>query len=222
MVIGDVCVVPIQNGESYQKQFPCPAAISFPCTAAIFLCTVINAEEQIGVRVSFCVFVLLAMPGGSLKKTCPNCGQKIYNGCKVCNLCKAPQPQKVRQKKKLEKFQNKASDWCASVTKNNLKSHIIDDDTAILLEKLHTLGLKPLLLIAKQKSTSVMMPQKVQLSTGAKTCLQNIEEIFALMLEGEIVQHVLYYMTPFTVSHKSDYTPRILANISLYLFTGQL
>ncbi|KAK0155165.1 hypothetical protein N1851_002497 [Merluccius polli] len=162
------------------------------------------------------------MPGGSLKKTCPNCGQKIYNGCKVCNLCKAPQPQKVRQKKKLEKFQNKASDWCASVTKNNLKSHIIDDDTAILLEKLHTLGLKPLLLIAKQKSTSVMMPQKVQLSTGAKTCLQNIEEIFALMLEGEIVQHVLYYMTPFTVSHKSDYTPRILANISLYLFTGQL
>ncbi|KAK0130663.1 hypothetical protein N1851_034857 [Merluccius polli] len=110
---------------------------------------------------------------------------------------------KVRQKKKLEKFQNKASD-------------------CVCLEKLHTLGLKPLLLIAKQKSTSVMMPQKVQLSTGAKTCLQNIEEIFALMLEGEIVQHVLYYMTPFTVSHKSDYTHRILANISLYLFTGQL
>ena len=37
-----------------------------------------------------------------------------------------------------------------------------------------------------------MMPQKVQLSAGAKTCLQSMEEIFALMVEGEIVQHVLY------------------------------
>ena len=60
------------------------------------------------------------------------------------------------------------------------------------LAKLHTLGLKPMLLIGKHKNTSVMMPQKVQLSAGAKTCLQSMEEIFALMVEGEIVQHVLY------------------------------
>jgi len=37
-----------------------------------------------------------SMPGGGLKKSCPACLEKIFNGCKVCPICKTAQPQHVR------------------------------------------------------------------------------------------------------------------------------
>ncbi len=56
------------------------------------------------------------------------------------------------------------------------------------LEKLHALGFKPILLIGCPKKTSkVMMPLHATLSTAAKTCLANMEEVFKMMFEGEIV-----------------------------------
>ena len=37
---------------------------------------------------------------GGFKKSCPACRANIFNGYKVCPMCKAPQPQKFRLKKK--------------------------------------------------------------------------------------------------------------------------
>ncbi|XP_029910758.1 ran-binding proteins 9/10 homolog isoform X1 [Myripristis murdjan] len=52
------------------------------------------------------------------------------------------------------------------------------------LEKLHALGLKPMLLIGYPKTSKVMMPQHAHLTTAAKTCLDNMEAVFKLMVEG--------------------------------------
>ncbi|KAI9517093.1 hypothetical protein NQZ68_008348 [Dissostichus eleginoides] len=60
------------------------------------------------------------------------------------------------------------------------------------LEKLHALGLKPLLLLAypptkrvpRTCKTKVLMPMHAQLSTSAKTCLDNVEAIYKLMVAG--------------------------------------
>ena len=61
------------------------------------------------------------------------------------------------------------------------------------LEKLHALGLKPLLLIAYlpkrlpgTSKTKVMMPVYAHLNTSAKTCLENVDTIYKLTVEGEI------------------------------------
>ena len=72
------------------------------------------------------------MAGGSQKKTCSNCRQKIYCGVKTCNFCKHPQPKHVRLQKKLDKFRSQEKQWLSSMKKNNIKSHILDD-AAILV-----------------------------------------------------------------------------------------
>ncbi|RXN38205.1 sentrin-specific protease 1-like isoform X1 [Labeo rohita] len=63
------------------------------------------------------------------------------------------------------------------------------------LEKLYALGMKPLLLIAHPPKmvtgthtyqTKIMLPVHTQLSTSAKTCLENVNAIYKLMVEGEI------------------------------------
>ncbi|KAL3066006.1 hypothetical protein OYC64_016028 [Pagothenia borchgrevinki] len=131
------------------------------------------------------------MAGGSQKKTCPNCRESIYCGNKICPLCKHPQPNNVRLKKKMDKFQSQQKQWLSSMTKNRIKSHVLDD-AALLLEKLHALGLKPLLLLAypptkrvpRTPKMKVLMPMHAQLSTSAKTCLDNVEAIFKLMVAG--------------------------------------
>ncbi len=48
--------------------------------------------------------------GGGLKKTCPACKNKNFNGFKKCPMCKASQPKNVRLKKKIEKFEQKKKD----------------------------------------------------------------------------------------------------------------
>lgn len=72
----------------------------------------------------------------------------------------------------------------------------IDLSTSLFqLEKLYTLGMKPLLLIAHPPKmvtgthtyqTKIMLPVHAQLSTSAKTCLENVNAIYKLMVEGEI------------------------------------
>ncbi len=69
--------------------------------------------------------------GGGLKKTCPACKNKIFNGFKKCPMCKASQPKNVRLKKKIEKFEQKKKTWVANTKKNQVTSHLWDD--AIIL-----------------------------------------------------------------------------------------
>ncbi|XP_077100438.1 uncharacterized protein LOC143751686 [Siphateles boraxobius] len=130
------------------------------------------------------------MAGGSQKKTCSNCGEKIYCELKICSLCNHPQPQHVRLQKMLDKFQSQQKQWLSSMKKNNIKSHVLDD-AAILLEKLYALGMKPLLLIAHPLKVGtgkcqikLMLPMHAHLSTSAKTCLDNVDAIYKLMVEG--------------------------------------
>ncbi|RXN17834.1 hypothetical protein ROHU_026681 [Labeo rohita] len=61
------------------------------------------------------------------------------------------------------------------------------------LEKLYALGMKPLLLIAHPPKmvtgthtyqTKIMLPVHAQLSTSAKTCLENVNAIYKLMVEA--------------------------------------
>ena len=42
-------------------------------------------------------------------------------------MCKAPQPQKLRLKKKLEKFKKEKDTWVANTKKNQITSHLMDD-----------------------------------------------------------------------------------------------
>ncbi|KAI9523798.1 hypothetical protein NQZ68_024320 [Dissostichus eleginoides] len=88
----------------------------------------------------------------------------------------------------MDKFQSQQKQWLSSMNKNRIKSHVLDD-AALLLEKLHALGLKPLLLLAYPPTKrvpgtckiKVLMPIHAQLSTSAKTCLDNVEAIYKLM-----------------------------------------
>lgn len=67
------------------------------------------------------------MAGGGLKKSCPTCQEKIFNGCKVCPMCKTAQPQHLRLKKKIEKFKMEKESWVAKKKKNQITSHLMDD-----------------------------------------------------------------------------------------------
>ena len=67
------------------------------------------------------------MARGGLKKSCPACHEYIYNGYKVCPMCKAPQTQQLRLKKKLAKFKKEKDTWVANTKKNQMASHLLDD-----------------------------------------------------------------------------------------------
>lgn len=74
--------------------------------------------------------------------------------------------------------------------------YLIDLSTSLFqLEKLYALGMKPLLLIAHpakvvtgtcHTKTKLMLPMHAHLSTSAKKCLDNVDAIYKLMVEGEI------------------------------------
>ncbi|XP_061584359.1 uncharacterized protein LOC133449246 isoform X2 [Cololabis saira] len=134
--------------------------------------------------------VVCLMARGSSKKTCPNCGEKIFCALRYCDHCRFRQPQKQRLQKKLNKFHSQQKEWLDSIKKNNLKSHIVDY-AAILLEKLHVLGLKPMLLIGHPKNkrdktckTTVMLPVHAHLGPAAKKCADDIDGIYKKMVEG--------------------------------------
>ncbi|XP_077077466.1 uncharacterized protein LOC143735229 isoform X3 [Siphateles boraxobius] len=121
--------------------------------------------------------------GGGLKKTCPACKNKIFNGFKKCPMCKAPQPKNVRLNKKIEKFERKKKIWVANTKKNQVTSHLWDD-AIILIEKLHAVGWRPLLLVEyPHKKAKMILPKDKVLGKSAQTCVENIYEIFKMMVE---------------------------------------
>ncbi|XP_065147591.1 uncharacterized protein [Paramisgurnus dabryanus] len=126
--------------------------------------------------------------GGGLKKTCPACQEKIFNGFKMCPNCKAPQPKNLRLKKKIENFEQNKNSWLEKSKRNQVISHLLDD-AVILIEKLHAVGWRPLLLLEyPHKKPRLILPKDLALGTNAQTCVKNIYEIFKIMVEGNTNQ----------------------------------
>ncbi|CAL8357857.1 unnamed protein product [Boreogadus saida] len=123
------------------------------------------------------------MARGGFKKSCPACQANIFNGCKVCPICKAPQPQKLRLKKKLDKFKKEKDTWVANTKKNQITSHLLDD-AVILIEKLNAVGWKPVLLLEyPKKEARMLLPEGLVPSVGERKCLDDIEEMYTFMIE---------------------------------------
>ncbi|KAG1924775.1 hypothetical protein F2P79_025941 [Pimephales promelas] len=75
--------------------------------------------------------------------------------------------------------------------KNQVTSHLWDD-AIILIEKLHAVGWKTLLLVEyPHKKAKMILPKDELLSKGAQRCVQNIYEIFKMMVEGKTI--FIYY-----------------------------
>ncbi|XP_073703964.1 uncharacterized protein [Garra rufa] len=74
--------------------------------------------------------------------------------------------------------------WVEKNKRNQMISHLLDD-AVILIEKLHTVGWRPLLLLQyPRKEAKLISPKNMALSTNAQTCVKNIHEIYKIMVEA--------------------------------------
>ncbi|XP_076616574.1 uncharacterized protein LOC143339288 isoform X2 [Chaetodon auriga] len=127
------------------------------------------------------------MPGGSTKKTCPFCKGVLFCAQKVCCHCKKEQPLKQRLKKKLQRFDEKREEWVVGRKKNhNVAS--IKDEAIIMLEKLHAIGYKPILLLGKktkkeQTKCEILTP-RCTLTDFAQDYLHKIGSFYEYLCEG--------------------------------------
>ncbi|KAL0973533.1 hypothetical protein UPYG_G00205540 [Umbra pygmaea] len=79
-----------------------------------------------------------------------------------------------------------------------MTSHLLDD-AVILIEKLHAVGWRPLLLLEyPQKEVKLLLPKDQVLGKNAQTCVTNIKEIFKIIVEGNTNQPTQ------TTSHDSE------------------
>ncbi|KAL1268888.1 hypothetical protein QQF64_034251 [Cirrhinus molitorella] len=127
------------------------------------------------------------MPGGSTKKICPFCQGILFCAQKVCSHCKKEQPQKQRLKKKLERFDKKREEWVVGHKKNhNIAS--IKDEAIVMLEKLHAIGYKPVLLLGKEtkkkENKCEILTPRCTLSSFAQDYLQKIGSFYEYLCEG--------------------------------------
>ncbi|XP_072563342.1 uncharacterized protein [Paramormyrops kingsleyae] len=127
------------------------------------------------------------MPGGSTKKICPFCQGILFCAQKVCSNCKKEQPVKQRFKKKLQQFDKKREQWVVGRKRNhNIAS--IKDEAIVMLEKLHAIGYKPVLLLGKEtkkkKNKCEILTPRCTLSTYAKDYLQKIGSFYEYLCEG--------------------------------------
>ncbi|XP_076591391.1 uncharacterized protein LOC143323436 [Chaetodon auriga] len=126
------------------------------------------------------------MPGGSTKKTCPFCKGVLFCAQKVCCHCKKEQPLKQRLKKKLQRFDEKREEWVVGRKKNhNVAS--IKDEAIIMLEKLHAIGYKPILLGKKTKKEQTkceILTPRCRLTDFAQDYLHKIGSFYEYLCEG--------------------------------------
>ncbi|KAG5277869.1 hypothetical protein AALO_G00092270 [Alosa alosa] len=125
------------------------------------------------------------MPGGSVKKTCPQCRCSLFCAQKVCKNCGAEQPKKPHLKKRLQNFDKKRRQWVSQKRQtHNMAS--VKDEAVVLLEKLHALGYKPLLLLGKDqgpRAYEVLTP-RCQLDAMATKHLGQIAGLFEFVCSG--------------------------------------
>ncbi|XP_067293069.1 uncharacterized protein [Pseudorasbora parva] len=127
------------------------------------------------------------MPGGSTKKVCPFCQGILFCAQKICSHCKKEQPLKQRLKKKLQRFDDKREEWVCGHKKNhNVAS--IKDEAILMLEKLHAIGYKPVLLLGKETKKKEhkceILTPRCTLSTYAQDYLQKIGSFYEYLCEG--------------------------------------
>ncbi|XP_047657923.1 uncharacterized protein LOC125139075 [Tachysurus fulvidraco] len=127
------------------------------------------------------------MPGGSTKKICPFCQGILFCAQKICCHCKKEQPLKQRLKKRLQRFDDKREEWVFGRKKNH-NSASIKDEALIMLEKLHAIGYKPVLLLGKQNNKKEnkceILTPRCTLSTRAQDYLQRIGPIYENIFDG--------------------------------------
>ncbi|XP_051980805.1 uncharacterized protein LOC127642135 [Xyrauchen texanus] len=127
------------------------------------------------------------MPGGSTKKICPFCQGILFCAQKICSHCKKEQPLKQRLKKKLQRFDEKREEWVVGRKKNH-NTASIKDEANIMLEKLHAIGYKPVLLLGKENKKKEIkceiLTPRCTLSTFAQDYLQKIGSFYEYLCEG--------------------------------------
>ncbi|XP_065096720.1 uncharacterized protein [Paramisgurnus dabryanus] len=127
------------------------------------------------------------MPGGSTKKICPFCQGILFCAQKICSHCKKEQPLKQRLKKKLERFDEKREEWVVGRKKNH-NTASIKDEANIMLEKLHAIGYKPVLLLGKENKKKdikcEILTPRCTLSNFAQDYLQKIGSFYEYLCEG--------------------------------------
>ncbi|KAI9517709.1 hypothetical protein NQZ68_000877 [Dissostichus eleginoides] len=127
------------------------------------------------------------MPGGSTKKTCPFCQSILFCAQKICAHCLKEQPKKQRLEKRLKRFDEKREDWVSGRKKNhNIAS--IKDEAIVLLEKLHAIGFKPVLLLGKEtrkkeRQCEILTP-RCTLPAYAQDYLDKIGTFYEYLCEG--------------------------------------
>ncbi|XP_060746171.1 involucrin-like [Tachysurus vachellii] len=97
------------------------------------------------------------------------------------------QPLKQRLKKKLQMFDDKREEWVFGRKKNHT-SGSIKDEAIIMLEKLHAIGYKPVLLLGKEnkkkENKCEILTPRCTLSTCAQDYLQRIGPIYEKICDG--------------------------------------
>ncbi|XP_041813653.1 uncharacterized protein LOC121621303 [Chelmon rostratus] len=125
---------------------------------------------------------------GSTTKKCVVCHAQLYVACKTCKTCKAEQPPKLRLRKKMEKFDQKRESWVHTHQKNRTTSHI-RDEAYMLLEKLHALGVRAVLLLSrpgrkKNAWVSEVLAPRCKLTETSRTCLQRMKDLYDIVIQG--------------------------------------
>ncbi|KAF3851514.1 hypothetical protein F7725_013286 [Dissostichus mawsoni] len=134
------------------------------------------------------------MPRGSTKKTCPFCLGILFCAQKICAYCLKEQPKKQRLEKKLKRFERSERIGLSGRKKNN-NIGSIKDEAIVLLEKLHAIGFKPVLLLCKEtkkkgKKCEILTP-RCTLTAYAQDYLEKIGTFYEFLCKGTTESQVL-------------------------------
>ncbi|XP_053709844.1 uncharacterized protein LOC128752551 isoform X1 [Synchiropus splendidus] len=132
--------------------------------------------------------VHLKMPHGSTNKHCNNCNAVIAVACKTCKICQAEQPRRQRLAKRLKTFEKKKEEWLKNQKKNNTASRVMDE-AQMLLEKLHALGHRAVVFLARPGKkagtwSSQVVHSKWHLTGQASKCLDRMKDLYEVVVTG--------------------------------------
>ncbi|CAM4658766.1 unnamed protein product [Leuciscus chuanchicus] len=121
-------------------------------------------------------------------KKCPNCPQIMPCAIKLCKACGAEQPKKARLNKRLQALDRKKGEWLGNLKKNHNEA-AMKDEAIILLEKLHAMGYKPLLLLQKEgkgkkKPAITSLTPRCELDSLATQHLNKMVAFYELVCAG--------------------------------------
>ncbi|XP_077088314.1 uncharacterized protein LOC143740136 [Siphateles boraxobius] len=123
----------------------------------------------------------------SNEKKCPNCPQVMPCATKFCKACGAEQPKKARLMKRLQALDMKKGEWLGNLKKNHNEA-AMRDEAIILLEKLHAMGYKPLLLLQKEgngkKPKITSLTPRCELDPLATQHLSKMTAFYELVCAG--------------------------------------